>query len=98
MSGEEKKVVKERLYSEFWSNREYKFVTEGEVVNTSVPSMVRRKIMKVAKALKEGKHENAINNVAIAELIDGIANVLKVNGETKKATVLEKIADELRSV
>ena len=89
-------VPKQRMYSEFWSNREYVYVTKGEKLNDSVPSTIRKKITKVASGLREVEFAPAIDDSVIAELLDSIAHVLRIKGYDELATHTENVATVLK--
>ena len=90
-------IEKERKYSEFWSNREYIYVVSGKKVNHSVPSVVRRKLLRVANGLKEVK-QGVIDDPVLAELLFGIANAMRVKGYEEYADAIETIATHLKEI
>ena len=90
-------IEKERKYSEFWSNREYIYVVSGKKVNNSVPSVVRRKLLRVANGLKEVK-QGVIDDPVIAELLFGISNVLRLKGYEEYADAIDTIASSLKQI
>ena len=90
-------IEKERKYSEFWSNREYIYVVSGKKVNNSVPSVVRRKLLRVANGLKEVK-QGVIDDPVIAELLYGISNVLRLKGYEEYADAIDTIASSLKQI
>jgi len=89
-------VPKEKIYSEFWSNREYIFVTRGEKLNNSVPSVVRKKLSKVAKGFREVTYPESIDDTVLADLIDGLAHVLSVKGYDEYSNALYTIAKAIK--
>lgn len=89
-------VPREKIYSEFWSNREYIYVTKGEKLNHSVPSVVRKKLSKVADGLKEVQFADAIDDTVLAELISGVAHILEIKKYDEYANALKTIADAIK--
>jgi len=92
------KVPRERVYSEYWSNREYLYVHDGNLVNKSVPSVVRRKLRRIVKALREIQNPASIDTVTLKDLTDALAHLFDIMNYDEQAEVLRDMVGELETM